>query len=113
MLRGERLFYLYDQFGATKYSVAVGYNLGACSLIIAIRKSCACSSPAFHYDPMPLIGELSHRRRHNTDAVLVIFDLFWHADQHGDLFRLCAGKWLHNRRAPIEKNQCPKPKSGL
>jgi hypothetical protein len=74
-LRDERLFYLYDQLGAAKYSVAVGYDLRASSLIIAIRKSCACSSLAFHYNSMSLIGEFSHGRRHDTDAVLVILAL--------------------------------------
>src|SRR5262249_22188863 len=87
-LRGEWLLYLHDQFGAAEYSVAIGYDLGPSALIITVQESCARPRLRLNHDLMPLVGELMHSRGHDADAVFVVFDLPWHADQHGNSRRL-------------------------
>src|SRR5262249_16975137 len=87
-LRGEWLLYLHDQFGAIEYSVAIRYDLGPSTFIVAISESCPCPCLPLDQNLVPILGELTHSRGHNTDAVFVVFDLPWHTDQHGTSRRL-------------------------
>src|SRR5215472_12319292 len=87
-LRREWLLYLHDQFGAAEYSVAIRRDLGPSALIIGVCESCTRSCASLDHDLMPLVGELTHSRGHNADAVFVVFDLPWHTDQHGNSRRL-------------------------
>src|SRR6516162_11352685 len=87
-LRGEWLLYFHDQFGAAEYSVAIRYDLGPSTFIVAISESCPCARLPLDQNLVPILGELTYSRWHNADAVFVVFDLPWHTDQHGNSRRL-------------------------
>src|SRR6516164_195312 len=87
-LGGEWLLYLHDQFGATEYSVAIRYDLGPSTFIVAISESCPCPCLPLDQNLVAVLNEFTYSRGYNANAVFVVFNLPWHTDQHGNSRRL-------------------------
>jgi hypothetical protein len=81
-LDGERLFDLYDQFGAAENSIGISHDLGAGGAIIGIGQSGARAGVGLHDNLMALVAKFAHRRRYEADAVFVVFYFLEDTDQH-------------------------------
>ena len=50
----KRLFHLHDQFGALKYLIRAGDDLGAGVNVLVVGNAGACTRHGFDRDPVPL-----------------------------------------------------------
>ena len=80
---GERLLDLHDQLGLPEDLISVGNDLGTRRLVIGIGETGTRSGIALDHDPVAIVGELPHRRRHQTDPIFAVLDFLRNADQHG------------------------------
>ena len=78
----ERLLDLNDQFGLAVDGIGVGDNLRAGAFIILVGQARFLARSGLHDNLVAFVGEFAHRRWDDADAVFVVLDFFWHADEH-------------------------------
>src|SRR5690606_3562580 len=88
-LFGLRFFYLNDELRLAKDRFSVGCDLCTRTLVISIGEPDGQARCGLDQHPMTMANQFSHRRRCESDPILVVLDFLWNADLHAKHPQVC------------------------
>ena len=84
-LLGLRLLHLHDHLGLGEDFGSGGNDLGPGLDVVGICRANAVARLGFHPDLVAMGNHFADRQRRQADAVFMVLDFLWHANEHGFL----------------------------